>query len=88
MRADIHDGQEPNELQAKAGYIDARPLTASSTKTSCDARPDHTLGQTEKISRHQNTAALASTADALTGDSHRRDVPILLQKSLAGVSER
>jgi hypothetical protein len=31
-------------LQLKAGYIDARPLTASSTKTSCDARPDHTLG--------------------------------------------
>ena len=43
-RVDIHDGQERNELQSKAGYIDARPLTAGSTKTSCDARPDHTLG--------------------------------------------
>ena len=31
-------------LQSKAGYIDARPLTANSTKFSCDARPDHTLG--------------------------------------------
>jgi hypothetical protein len=31
-------------LQSKAGYIDARPLTASSTKTSCNARPDHTFG--------------------------------------------
>ena len=32
-------------LQQKAGYIDARPHTANSTKFSCNARPDHTLGQ-------------------------------------------
>ena len=32
-------------LQSEAGYIDARPLTANSTKFSCNARPDHTLGQ-------------------------------------------
>ena len=32
MRADIHDGPE-QPLQSKAGYIDARPLTAISTKT-------------------------------------------------------
>ena len=31
-------------LQSKAGYIDARPFTASSTKSTCDARPDHTFG--------------------------------------------
>ena len=31
-------------LQSKAGYIDARPLTANSAKSTCDARPDHTLG--------------------------------------------
>src|SRR5260370_28823621 len=31
MRADIHDGPEQT-LQSKAGYIDARPLTASSAK--------------------------------------------------------
>jgi len=31
-------------LQSEAGYIDARPLTANSTKFSCNARPDHTLG--------------------------------------------
>jgi len=49
-RADIHDGPEHNMLQSEAGYIDARPLTASSTKSSCNARPDHTLGQTEKNS--------------------------------------
>src|SRR4030081_2681733 len=42
-RADIHDGPE-QMLQSKAGYIDARPLTTRSTKTSCNARPDHTSG--------------------------------------------
>jgi hypothetical protein len=42
MRADIHDGPEHNALQPEAGYIDARPLNASSTKTSYNARPDHT----------------------------------------------
>jgi hypothetical protein len=31
-------------LQSQAGYIDARPLTANSTKFSCNARPDHTSG--------------------------------------------
>src|SRR5579863_10425792 len=28
-------------LQSQAGYIDARPLTANSTKFSCNARPEH-----------------------------------------------
>src|ERR1700681_4567354 len=37
-------------LQSKAGYIDARPLTASSTKISCNARPDHTCGSKTKVS--------------------------------------
>jgi hypothetical protein len=36
-------------LQSKAGYIDARPLTANSTKTSCDARPDHTSGSFAEV---------------------------------------
>jgi hypothetical protein len=31
-------------FQSKAGYIDARPLTANSSNTSCNARPDHTFG--------------------------------------------
>ena len=44
MHADIHDGPE-HTLQSEAGYIDARPLSARSTKASCNARPDHTLGQ-------------------------------------------
>jgi hypothetical protein len=33
MRADIHDGREQNALQAEAGYINARPLTTSSSKS-------------------------------------------------------
>jgi transposase len=32
-----------NALQSEAGYIDARPTSARSTKSSCNARPDHTL---------------------------------------------
>jgi hypothetical protein len=35
-------------FQSKAGYIDARPLTANSSNTSCNARPDHTLGHKQK----------------------------------------
>src|SRR5262249_39808705 len=31
-------------LQAKAGYIDARPQIPHSEKSSCNARPDHTFG--------------------------------------------
>src|SRR4029450_3775608 len=68
MRADIHDGQEPIELQSKAGYIDARPLTANSMKPSCNARPDHTLGQTATTghvsvrSAHQWTPVVKWTA--------------------------
>ena len=31
-------------LQRKAGYIDARPLTAELVELSCNARPDHTSG--------------------------------------------
>jgi hypothetical protein len=36
---------EEQELQTEAGCVDARPQTDSSTKTSCNARPDHTSGQ-------------------------------------------
>jgi hypothetical protein len=32
-----------SKLQSKAGYIDARPLTTNSSKSSCYARPDHTF---------------------------------------------
>jgi len=43
-RADIHDGPEHNALQSEAGYIDARPQSRQIVDTSCDARPDHTIG--------------------------------------------
>ena len=36
--ADIHDGPEHNTLQSETGYIDVRPLTASSFASSCNAR--------------------------------------------------
>ena len=57
-------------LQSKAGYIDARPLTASSTKTSCDARPDHTLGHEEKTSRRAYVVRFTPDSD------HRADIHI------------
>jgi len=45
--ASIHDGPEHNTLQSEAGYIDARRLTASSAKSTCNARPDHTFGSSD-----------------------------------------
>ena len=46
-------------LQSEAGYIDARPLTTNSTKLSCDARPDHTLGQSRRSHRVRGMSAFA-----------------------------
>src|SRR5262249_31738324 len=42
--AAAHDGPELKPLQSEAGYIDARPQSRQIDETSCDARPDHTLG--------------------------------------------
>ena len=50
-------------LQSKAGYIDARPLTTNSTKLSCDARPDHTLGHKPTSRRVRAVSASPPTAD-------------------------
>ena len=50
MRADIHDGPEQT-LQSEAGYSNARPHQPRSTKTSCTARPDHTIGSISAIGR-------------------------------------
>jgi hypothetical protein len=58
MRADIHGGPEHDTLQYEAGYIDARPTSDRSTKTSCDARPDHTSGPLAEVGPgHSNTSS-------------------------------
>src|SRR5215467_12575994 len=46
-----------NEPRPEVGYIDARPHTASSMKPSCNARPDHTLGQTRRINHASDMSA-------------------------------
>jgi len=73
MRADIHDGPE-QKLQSEAGYIDARPQTDSSTKTSCNARPDHTFGSKyEKL-----TLSKFSPLCLIERTSMRRAAPSLM----------
>jgi hypothetical protein len=62
MRADIHGGPE-QKLQSEAGYIDARPQTDSSTKTSCNARPDHTKGQKRRFDPLPSISGLPLTTD-------------------------
>ena len=55
--------RSPTGLQSKAGYIDARPLTTSSTKTSCGARPDHTLGHYAKDGGLRATSAIPPVSE-------------------------
>src|SRR5712664_1655673 len=74
MRADIHDGPE-QMLQSKAGYIDARPLTASS------AKPLATRGRTihwVKLRRtqcEQMSSELPLKADIAQHSRHASNVP-------------
>src|SRR5260370_42666558 len=68
MRADIHGGPE-QKLQSEAGYIDARPQTDSSTKTSCNARPDHTNGSKTEV------AALERHVRCILKSRHRQAIP-------------
>src|SRR5918995_1999695 len=46
MRADIHDGQEQ---KLHTGRIHVRKTNLTISKASCDARPVHTLGQSEPL---------------------------------------
>ena len=55
-------------LQLEAGYIDARPLTANSSKSSCYARPDHTFGSKADITGVGPMSALPPKADIDRGD--------------------
>jgi len=74
MRADIHDGPE-QMLQSKAGYIDARPLTASSANPlATHGRTIHP-GQKRKWRRFQVMSALPHKADIDARDCDVRFVP-------------
>ena len=71
MRADIHDGPE-QMLQSKAGYIDARPLTANSTNLlATHGRTIH-WGQSADAGPR---SALPPKAEVDRGDRHVRFVP-------------
>src|SRR5882672_3478142 len=62
MRADIHDGPE-KMLQSKAGYIDARPLTANPTNLlATHGRTIHS-GQSRHFDRAPVTSGLPQKAD-------------------------
>src|ERR1700726_4884920 len=62
-------------LQSKAGYIDARPLTASSAKPlATHGRTIH-LGQSRHFDRAPLTSALPRLADILRVNRHVSKVP-------------
>src|SRR5882762_7452016 len=74
MRADIHDGPE-QMLQSKAGYIDARPLTASSAKPlATHGRTIH-LGQSRHLDRASLTSGLPRLTDIARVSRHVPKVP-------------
>jgi hypothetical protein len=73
-RADIHDGPE-QMLQSKAGYIDARPLTASSAKpTATRGRTIHS-SQKRRFDRRPVTSGLPRLTDILGDSRHVSNVP-------------
>src|SRR6267142_3540352 len=70
-------------LQSKAGYIDARPLTASSTKPlATHGRTIHS-GQTRKSGDAITTSALPPTADIPESGCDVRKVPCVDGSGLA-----
>src|SRR5271163_4838570 len=71
-RARARWGADAGYLQSEAGYIDARPTTDRSTKTSCDARPDHTFGSMEQISHFRRGQRQRSLSAGAELDHHRR----------------
>src|SRR5262245_28647355 len=46
-------------LQSEAGYIDARPQSRQIDETSCDARPDHTLGSSSSVTTYRGDSGSA-----------------------------
>jgi hypothetical protein len=73
MRADIHDGPE-QMLQSKAGYIDARPLNASSAKPLATRGRTIHWGQKRKGPGSRGTSVLPSGADIVSPPRHVRFV--------------
>jgi hypothetical protein len=63
-------------LQSKAGYIDARPLTASSAKPLATHGRTIQLGQKQKSGPAITTSALPPTADIPESGCDVRKVPI------------
>src|SRR5258706_10071057 len=60
--------QTRSMLQSETEYIDARPHQRASTKASCTARPDHTLGH----SRHFDRGSATSDLPPISGQFQRR----------------
>src|SRR5215472_14240101 len=65
-----------NEPHPEAGYVDARPPTASSTKPSCNARPDHTSGQSRRSPMSVTCPLYPQLLSNWRGAAKRRDVAI------------
>jgi hypothetical protein len=59
-------------LQSEAGYIDARPHVPNSTKSSCNARPDHTVGSFA-------TEAVEATLRRMSASPRKRPSAIEMQ---------
>ena len=70
-------------FQSKAGYIDARPPTANSSKTSCNARPDHTFGSFSDLGARVPRSALQLRTDVACRACQVRTVPGADQRARA-----
>jgi hypothetical protein len=90
MRADIHDGPE-QMLQSKAGYIDARPLTANPTNLlATHGRTIHS-GQSRRFGGQPPTSGLPLETDIFTAGRHVSKVPkaeVLLFNHLVGSKQQ
>ena len=67
-------------LQRKAGYIDARPLTAELVELSCNARPDHTFGSGAPVS--PICPEYDRNANILPNPRSAKDLPYIIPERL------
>jgi hypothetical protein len=70
----------------EAGYIDARPQSRQIDETSCDARPDHTLGQWLPLRRRWQHVRCTQIADDLSRRATRQ--PWGQEQTAGGLVER